>query len=104
MKSYQILIPIKDNLGNAFEQYIIDLLKRKFLESFEGYTEQGHFKGAWQNDKGHIFYDESIAYIVATDEVYHIEDILREMNKYFKQESYYISCVSQETIIFEPKE
>ena len=102
MKSYQILIPIKDNFGNTFEQYIIDLLKRKFLESFEGYTEQGTYRGAWQNSSGHIFYDESISFVVATNDTDKIKDILNEMNSYFKQESYFISCVSNEVIFHSP--
>jgi len=102
MKSYQILIPIKDNFGNAFEEHIIDMLKRKFLESFTGYTEQGTYKGAWANNEGHIFYDESISFVVATDDVQAIKDIMNEMNSYFKQESYFISCVSNEVIFHSP--
>ena len=65
MQEYKILVPVTDNNGNSTDEYF-DVLKRRILEVFGGYTEGAECTGAWHNgDKA--FYDRVVPLYVAVD-------------------------------------
>lgn len=65
MQLWEITLPRKDNSGQPYDA-AHQAYARWLCDTFGGFTRR-EVKGAWLNDEGQLFQDDSYVYSVATD-------------------------------------
>lgn len=99
-----VLVPIRDNDGQPFSPADWDLLERKLLERFGGFTGGGMAEGAWSDDAGKVYRDVSRRYEVALSSWNQLPDwldVVRWIRVHFRQIAVYVEVAGIPEIIGE---
>lgn len=99
-----VLVPIRDNDGQAFSPADWDLLERKLLERFGGFTGGGMAEGAWSDETGKVYRDISRRYEVALSSWNQLPDwldVVRWIRVHFRQIAVYVEVAGIPEIIGE---
>lgn len=99
-----VLVPIRDNDGQPFSPADWDLLERKLLERFGGFTGGGLAEGAWSDETGKVYRDVSRRYEVALSSWNQLPDwlaIVHWIRVHFRQIAVYIEVAGIPEIIGE---
>lgn len=71
MHLVQLLLPLYDNAGRAFEKSVFDRVRDELTEKFGGVTayRRSPAEGLWKEDGGEVNRDDVVIYEVVTDEL-----------------------------------
>lgn len=94
------MIPLYDNDGRQFSEEVMEHVRKTILGTFGGYTSD-NVQGAWINEEGRIFYDESIRYTITMEKekVAELKEILVYFKELLNQEAMYLEVQPVEVIL-----
>lgn len=94
---WEITLPRKTNSGQPYDA-AQQAYARWLCDTFGGFTRR-EVKGAWLNDEGQLFQDDSYVYSVMVDAPGN--ELLYEMGArlFPDQEAFFVTCVGQAQIV-----
>ncbi|HEX5871981.1 MAG TPA: hypothetical protein VFY65_16240 [Longimicrobium sp.] len=102
MHVIEILLPLRDNEGNAFPRATLDRVRHELTDRFGGVT--AHLRapaaGAWKDDEGDVARDDVVIVEVMADDVDRAwwKEYRRELESRFRQDEIVIRATPIERL------
>lgn len=102
MHVIEILLPLRDNEGNAFPRAMLDRVRHELTDRFGGVT--AHLRapaaGAWKDDEGDVARDDVVIVEVMADDVDRAwwKEYRRELESRFRQDEILIRATPCERL------
>ncbi len=98
----QLLLPLYDNEGEAFEKVMFDRVRDELTKRFGGVTafRLSPAEGLWKEDGGDVSRDRVVMYEVMTEEVErdYWEPYAKELARRFRQQEMMIRAINVEKL------
>lgn len=100
IQEYKILLPVTYNDGSLVLPDVMDAIKAEALKFFGGYSiNETWTNGAWTNDQGKVFMDNTVTLYVACDDKYKVRQFAGLIKDTLQQEAVYVCKVGEVTFI-----
>jgi|SRR6478609_1959042 len=99
MKLWEILIPVRDNEGNAYPEGTREHFLELLLQNVGGYSIGTTYRGAWRDESGITQEEYMLPVRIALEDDMNIEYWVNHVGYIFKQKAVMYTLLSNHSII-----